>query len=618
MAITDIYLLDNTEPFINYAGNTDQDQIIQNLHMVIHLNDSAPETRILKFTIHQYNSSRIAYDDVNIQTSIAVRGMDELDSGVYGVKLEGIAIKTINAATTDITVTVEYADESVMAKISDHIPVIIYDFPIDFSFVTQSKTYDVASRQLIMNDTHNLSFFNVNPIYDSSSKRDQSAHITQLSIEVNGYAETITVLPASFYTNQACVFNQGSSIITYNVTFSVAFTNNVAFAKTYTLIWNGSGDKINYYSVENVFFASGETSTSIALLPLEADKSNGSIKLPITYTFAIANGAAVPNKQQSRIDIYRTAYGNVINTATDLLLSLEVDTIDGNHTFTYYDATPESGIAYTYQVALTVYWLRKENCKTIMSTPQNSEMLFFDNIFLMTKDQILKFRYNVDVSGLKYNVADTVTPTLGGAYPFVRRNGSQRYRTFTLKGLFSLAQEAHDTRDYAMNVGSDSKFLAGLNQESPFTQWSNRCASILNASSLSVDEKEVLLERIYREAVSAFLHEPNVKLFKSSQEGNMFVYINAISFQPETKLGRNIYSISCTCTEVAPYTTETCRLYFTPTQAYTYAWNVLLLSDATWTGTTATIQTTDILQGKNSDFDYRITYEPYSFTIQED
>ena len=64
------------------------------------------------------------------------------------------------------------------------------------------------------------------------------------------------------------------------------------------------------------------------------------------------------------------------------------------------------------------------------------------------------------------------------------------------------------------------------------------------------DYNDPILEREFREKVSDFLYKDTVKLFKSSQEGNMLLRLMDINLTPEQQLGRNIYSFSCTGYEI--------------------------------------------------------------------
>lgn len=137
----------------------------------------------------------------------------------------------------------------------------------------------------------------------------------------------------------------------------------------------------------------------------------------------------------------------------------------------------------------------------------------------------LKIKFNEKLGSIKYNYADTVTTTLGSEYPIVRRNGKQRYRTFTIEGLIS--QEANDNF-----VTLDDSIYAGLDT---YDQWT-------------------IKELMYRNAVIDFLHDGAIKLYSSTQEGNMLVRLTNISLTPNDVLGRNIWTFSATATEIAAAT----------------------------------------------------------------
>ena len=166
-----------------------------------------------------------------------------------------------------------------------------------------------------------------------------------------------------------------------------------------------------------------------------------------------------------------------------------------------------------------------------------------DNIYLARMDKAIALKYNPDLTNLKWNYADTVTPTLGGVYPVIRRNGSQRYRTFTIGGMLSYAIE--DTRSFLTT-----------------TQYN----TIQNSSHSALD-KEVLYERYFRDAVLTFLYEDTPLIFKSAEEGAMLVRLSGISLTPEKSLGRRIYSFSATATEIAECTSDNIRKYFDLTAA---------------------------------------------------
>ena len=140
-------------------------------------------------------------------------------------------------------------------------------------------------------------------------------------------------------------------------------------------------------------------------------------------------------------------------------------------------------------------------------------------------------RFNPNLSSVKRNQAESVTQTLGGKYPVIRRNGDMDYYTFTLGGLIS---------------------TLALKE-----QYEN-------------EEKRTLEERKFRKQFIDALCDGHVKLFKAGPEGMMLVRITNVTLNPESKLGRDIYSFSATVTEVADATIDNLRKFniYSPINSY--------------------------------------------------
>ena len=153
-------------------------------------------------------------------------------------------------------------------------------------------------------------------------------------------------------------------------------------------------------------------------------------------------------------------------------------------------------------------------------------------------ERMLPLKYNVDISGLKTNVADVITPTLGGKYPFIRRNGAQDYDSFSLNGLICLETE----RDDANKIMSEFFTRDEIRELDTYAAQVNK--------GISEYDYKIIIERYYREKILNFLKEPTVKLFKSMTEGDKFVYLSNISLTPDKVSGRALYSFSCQATEV--------------------------------------------------------------------
>lgn len=211
---------------------------------------------------------------------------------------------------------------------------------------------------------------------------------------------------------------------------------------------------------------------------------------------------------------------------------LEEDTIK----YTYFDYSVEHGHIYQYGIY-------EEESETFRKF--DGEVLAdFEDMFLIGANEVLNIKFNPTVSNLRYNIAESITPTLGGVYPYVRRNGHQRYRSFSIGGMISYSMDSSYTLDEAYD-----------STEKPF--------------------KEVFAERLFREKVMEFLYANNVKLFKSATEGNILVMLTAVSLTPEKALGRRIYSFTATATEVDANTFDNYKKHkiFTDAAQYKYVLN---------------------------------------------
>lgn len=203
--------------------------------------------------------------------------------------------------------------------------------------------------------------------------------------------------------------------------------------------------------------------------------------------------------------------------------------------FAFKDLFIEAGTIYLYRV-----WMEWDE-GTILYT---SSILFssqciatFEDIYLAANGLQLRVLYNPDIQQLKYNLSDTVTATIGGKYPIVRRNGNQKYTTFTIGGLISYHAEEDSALFFTPEEVGDYY------------------------DSLDFNFKEVILEKAFRDKVNDFLLADDIKLFKSLPEGTKIVKLINVSFTPNKTLGRNIYSFSAQAVEVMDCTLENYSKY---------------------------------------------------------
>ena len=217
--------------------------------------------------------------------------------------------------------------------------------------------------------------------------------------------------------------------------------------------------------------------------------------------------------------------------------------INSNFEFVIEDNTPQAGKFYIYKAILLCEDTNKKKYISQIALPE--KIFLFEDIYLIDEDDTFIVKYNPEVSGLKYNIGESITNTLGSQYPVYRRN-EQNYRTFTIGGLISYHGDEERFTDG--DVVTDSL----LRNTTPNPDYRPRERNYTNNKYDALDNyhKEALRERDYRNKIINFLHKNNLKLFKSLQEGNMIVKLSNISLTSNPQLGRNIYSFSATATEM--------------------------------------------------------------------
>lgn len=190
--------------------------------------------------------------------------------------------------------------------------------------------------------------------------------------------------------------------------------------------------------------------------------------------------------------------------------------------------------------------------KELENTYEITTILLPEDAYLVTPDKTMRIKYNPEISNLKRNFVDVITPTLGRAYPFVRRAGKQKYKTFTLGGLISIEAETQDAPWGVDSTNNSGEAGAHTDGRSLLTEADREVLDKIDTMQLSTYDARAVKEKLYRERILDFLEDGRIKLFKSVQEGNIFIYISGVTLTSDKSSGRNLYSFSCTATEVAP------------------------------------------------------------------
>jgi len=74
-------------------------------------------------------------------------------------------------------------------------------------------------------------------------------------------------------------------------------------------------------------------------------------------------------------------------------------------------------------------------------------LCIFEDIFLVSDNIQLRLQFNPSITSFKYNTTESQQVTLGGKFPYIRRNGNNYYRTFSIGGLISSLMDETDWYD---------------------------------------------------------------------------------------------------------------------------------------------------------------------------
>lgn len=215
----------------------------------------------------------------------------------------------------------------------------------------------------------------------------------------------------------------------------------------------------------------------------------------------------------------------------------------------FYDNTIESGVWYKYGI-------QKRNVfgdRGVIVQLQEPVICIFQHMFLSTKDKQLKIQFNPSLNEFKYNVNEVQQNTIGSKYPYIKRNGANYFRSFPIGGLISSLSDMTDWYDPHFING---EFDLTQNELKLFTSKEEIYSDSLNLyqnynQNNRIDEyNDFIYQRAFREKVYDFLYAHNVKLFRSTTEGNILIKLMNIDFQPIETLGRRLYSFTATAIEV--------------------------------------------------------------------
>lgn len=189
----------------------------------------------------------------------------------------------------------------------------------------------------------------------------------------------------------------------------------------------------------------------------------------------------------------------------------------------------------------------------------------FGDIFLGNTEQQLAIRFNPSITGFKWVTQDSITNTLGGRYPLIRRNAETKYRQFNLSGTIYVDPDDMFNGNIVDSCVREKELVVENSYSNNSSLFISQADALKMKNSLSLIASQLtnrnVYEKKFRDMVMSFLTDGQVKLFRSFQEGDIIVYLSNISFTPNKQLDRRVYDFSATVTELCEATEENLKKY---------------------------------------------------------
>lgn len=329
------------------------------------------------------------------------------------------------------------------------------------------------------------------------------------------------------YANSRSATNEINYVFSYNFDTNVEYILGVQITTKNLYSWPEI-QKFKF-SIDEVLYTIFDANISSIV-----DESAGRIGIHLQNERPVLNNLNLIIRRSSSKSQFQTWEDIYSTTYSKTLAPLD---------FTWYDYTVESGVFYKYRA-------QTQNSKGYRSSSvelKTPVMVVPEDIFLLAEGKQLKVRFDPQVSNYSHNIAESKTDTIGSKYPFIRRNGNINYRSFSLSGTITHFMDAREDLMAASRTdlyGQSKKLYTRYNDKNRIN-----------------DYNDYIYERDFRQQVIDFLYKNNVKLYKSTTEGNMLVKLMDISFTPNNTLDRRIYSFSCTAVQIDDCTPENILKY---------------------------------------------------------
>ena len=161
-------------------------------------------------------------------------------------------------------------------------------------------------------------------------------------------------------------------------------------------------------------------------ISITSDKDNGRIIIDATV-----------DNQQTNEDVTITIVRSSSNTRFKEWEEIYTKLYHPGEKIAFDDRTIESGVWYKYNFQVVDKAGARSRFIDESIYKPSPLMVVFNDVFLTAGDKQLKITLNNETGSLSYNLQESRTDTIGSQFPWIRRNGAIKYRTFSLGGLIS-------------------------------------------------------------------------------------------------------------------------------------------------------------------------------------
>lgn len=354
-------------------------------------------------------------------------------------------------------------------------------------------------------------------------------------IKLYDYNENLLKDSGEIYANKY----QGVNQIQYN--YNYPFQQNITYyidviITTNNLYTNASNPDRHSFVITDIGY-----DTLDATISATTDKKNGRVGIHILgNTTEIFTGSLTIRRTSNKSNFLVWEDIHTENLSSGEALD-----------YTWYDGTIESGIWYKYSA-------QKRNSRGhrgVSIELRNPIMMEFEDIYLSADGLQLNVTYNPEISQFSHTVLESRTQTIGSKYPFVKRNANVDYRIFPISGTITYLMsdenypEQYSIQDAEIKEDFTSQNLMQASKEDLYGDYLSLYENYYDKNNIH-KFNNYIYQHDFRQKVITFLYKNNVKLYRSSTEGNILVKLMDISFTPNRTLSRMIYDFSCTAVQI--------------------------------------------------------------------